>query len=374
MNGSAARMNTTTGTKMRTRRPSRRLAALGLAVGLALTGCNSLGDGDGEGGPASGGGGGGETVTMARATWDTGWFQAEVYRQLLTEIGYSVTDPAAVTRDANGFYPALARGEFDLWANGWFPLHEPYRQGELVTGQTYAAAVSPVGRQVAAGARQGYLVDKATADEMGITSMTDFEDAAVAAAFDGDGNGLADLIGCNDGWGCNLTITDHIAELPWGPNVEQVVGEYNSLFDDVLAAVDAGEPVLFYTWTPNWTVAEVIPGEDVVWLPSPSLEGVDNTEVDGLQGCAGDADPCDLGWQINDIQAVANTDFLDDHPDVKALLEAVEIPLDDIAAQNQEMRQADDYGSAQLTAAAETWISDNRDQVDEWIQAARDAG
>ncbi len=61
------------------------------------------------------------TVRMARPTWDTGWFQAEIYRQLLVELGYDVTGP--VTMDNDEFYRAVAAGEVDFWASGWFPLH-----------------------------------------------------------------------------------------------------------------------------------------------------------------------------------------------------------------------------------------------------------
>ena len=52
------------------------------------------------------------------------------------------------------------------------------------------------------------MIDKATADAMGITSMSQLEDASVAAMFDQDGDGLADLIGCNEGWGCATIIND----------------------------------------------------------------------------------------------------------------------------------------------------------------------
>lgn len=35
----------------------------------------------------------GETVSMARATWDTGWFQTEIFKKLLEELGYAVNKP-----------------------------------------------------------------------------------------------------------------------------------------------------------------------------------------------------------------------------------------------------------------------------------------
>lgn len=351
---------------------NRRILALVAVFALVLAACDSLAeDADGEGGPAEGEAPGGQ-VTMARATWDTGWFQAAIYSQLLDELGYDVSDPAELTRDANTFYPALAQEEVDLWANGWFPLHEIYLERELFSGQLISEPIEPVGIEVEAGALQGYLIDKATADAMGISSMSDLADASVAAAFDKDGDGLADLEGCNDGWGCNLVIDQHIEELDWGANVEQVVGEYGDLINDVVVpAVEAGEPVLFYTWTPNWTIDVLEPGVDVVWLESPALEDDEGlTEVEGLQGCAGD-DPCDLGWPVNDIRAVANTEFLDDNPPIRRLLEVVAIPLQDIADQNARMASSSAYTDADIHEDAADWIEANRDLVDGWLAAAR---
>ncbi len=348
-----------------------RTLALTTVLTMVLVACGDAGQGGADGGP---GGEGSADIVMARADWETGFMQAAVYQQLLQELGYAVTDPAAETRSAATFYPAVARGDIDLWANGWFPLHDIYLSREQFTGQTVDEPVEAVGTQVAAGAIQGYLVDKATADQLGLTSMSDLADPGVASTFDRDGDGKADLLGCNDGWGCNLVITEHIADLDWGANVEQVVGDYYSLFDDAIAQVAAGEPTLLYTWTPNWTVEELVPGEDVVWLPSEALESAEGeTAVPGLAGCAGDADPCDLGWQVNDIRAVANIDFLDEHPDVRALLEAVEIPLEDIEEQNLRMAEADGYTNAQIQQDAADWIAANRDLVDGWLEQARNA-
>lgn len=342
------------------------------ALALVAAACGSLAeDGDGDGGPAAGGEVGGD-VTMARATWDTGWFQAAIYAELLDELGYDVSDPADLTRDANTFYPALAQEEVDLWVNGWFPLHDIYFQRPLFSGQLISEPIEKVGFEVEAGAIQGYLVDKATADELGITSMSDLADPSVAAVFDDDGDGRADLYGCNEGWGCNLKINDHISELDWGPNVEQVVANYTDLINDVVRQrVEAGEPVLFYTWTPNWTIDVLTPGEDVVWLESPALEADEGTtSVSGLAGCAGD-DPCELGWPVNDIRAVANTEFLDENPPIRRLLEVVEIPLQDIADQNARMAMEAEYTDAQIRADATAWIEDNRALVDSWLETAR---
>jgi glycine betaine/proline transport system substrate-binding protein len=39
--------------------------------------------------------------------------------------------------------------------------------------------------------------------------------------------------------------------------------------DETIERYHRGEPVLFYTWTPNWTVGKLVPGKDVVWLQVP---------------------------------------------------------------------------------------------------------
>jgi ABC-type proline/glycine betaine transport system substrate-binding protein len=137
---------------------------------------------------------GGETVALARATWDTGWFQTEIFKKLLEELGYTVNEPH--TMDNLAFYLAAAAGEIDLWANGWFPSHHLFVEDERVQGR-----VEAVGFEVKAGALQGYLVDKKTADAMEINSLGDLKDPEIAAVFDHNGNGKADLIGCNVGWG-----------------------------------------------------------------------------------------------------------------------------------------------------------------------------
>ncbi len=303
-----------------------------------------------------------QTVTMARANWSSGYMQAEIYAQLIEELGYTVTDPAAHTLNPYSFYPALDSGQYDLWVNGWFPTHDIYLTSETAAGLEYDRSIEAVGQQVESGALQGYMIDKATADSMGITSMSQLADASVAAVFDQDGDGLADLIGCNEGWGCATIIDNHITELGWGANVEQVSGTYGELMQGVQSRVAAGEPVLFYAWTPNWTYEALPPGDAVVWLESPALEDDEGTtEVRGLAGCAGN--PCDLGWPVNSIRAVANSEFLDDNADIRRLLEQVQIPLDDIAAQNAAGSDAKD--------AAADWIADNRALVDIWLANAR---
>ena len=311
------------------KRASTAIAAVAAFV-LVLSACAV----EDEGGP----------VAIARANWSSGYMQAAIYAQLIEELGHEVTDPASATLSPYSFYPALAAGQYDLWANGWFPLHDFYLEGENVTGQEVDLPIEPVGWQVAQGATDGLMIDKASADSLGITSMDGV--AANAGVFDNDGDGKADLIGCNVGWGCESFINEQIADESWGSNVEQISGTYDDLVAGVVDKVGAGEPALFYAWTPNWTNTVLVEGQNAVWLQS----------------------------NVNHIRAVANTDFLDDNPDIRRLLEVVAIPLSDIAAQNARMAAADEYSEADVAADAAAWIAGNRERVDDWLAQARSAG
>lgn len=337
-----------------------------VVASLVLTACAADEDDDGS-------------VAMARATWESGYMQAAIYAQLIEELGHTVSDPAGSTLDPNSFYPALDSGQYDLWVNGWFPFHNRYLKAELVSGLSVDTDMEPVGYQVRSGAIQGYMIDKATADAEGITSMNQLADASVAQLFDLDGDGLANLIGCNEGWSCKSTIDTHIAAHDWGDNVEQISGDYNDLFSEIRDRVAAGEPALFYAWTPNWTHEVLMPGTEVVWLEADALEDEEvSSEVQGLRGCG--SDPCNLGWAVSSIRAVGNIDFLDDNPDIRRLLEVVSIPLPDIAEQNARMADAGGYSEDEtrggysdedIWADAAAWIEDNRSTVDGWLDSAK---
>ncbi len=338
----------------------RRLATTALCAGILSLPLAAAADQPGER----------TTINLARATWDTGWWQAEVYTQLFEELGYTVSQPT--TLDNPPFYQAVALGDVDLWVNGWFPLHNTYEE-------FFAEGAELVGYVAEGGALQGYLIDRATAEAHDLAYVEDLLEPEIAALFDATGNGLADLVACPPGWGCEEVISHHFEVFGWDEYFHPITASYSAGMADALGRFAAGEPIFFYTWTPNWTVGELVPGEDVVWLqmretslPEDQMHLADATEVEGLAGCAGGADPCDLGWPANDIRPVANSAFLDANPAVRALLEVVRIPIDDIFAQNAAMNEGED-SPADLRRQASEWIAANRDQVDDWLSEAREA-
>jgi len=305
-------------------------------------------------------------VQLVQPNDDTGWIMTYFYAQLLDELGYTVAEP--LTLDIPVAYQSVSQGSAHIYPDGWFPLHNTYIQTPGFAGE-------PVGYVVEQGALQGYLVDKASAEEFGITSLEDFKRDEVKKAFDRNGDGLADLVACPPGWGCELTITHQMDAFDLRDHINPIKAGYSASMADAIAAYEAGSPILFYTWTPNWTVNELKPGEDVVWIETPSIDLpeeqmalADSAVVSGVEGCVDD--PCQLGWPVNDIRPVANTQFLEENPAVRTLLEEASMDVNFIYEQNATMRNGEDTVE-DLERQAADYIEANREAVDGWLEAAR---
>lgn len=307
----------------------------------------------------------GTAVTMARPTWDTGWFHTEIYRQLLGELGYDVSQP--MTLDNPAFYQAVGYGDVTMWVDGWFPNHNTYRPA-------FESGAETIGAVARGGAMEGYLVSKDAADRLNITSLDDFKRDEVKEAFDRNGDGKADLVACPPGWGCEIVLDHHIDAYDLRDDVNLIKAGYAASMADAVAAHENGEPVLFYTWTPNWTVHELQPGKDVVWIEVPKVDLpeqlmplADAATQPDVEGCV--SNPCRLGFPASDIVSVVNSDFLKANPAARALLETAEVPLADMSAQNAKMNA----GDTDIEAQAKAWIADHRDSVDGWLEKARAA-
>lgn len=329
---------------------------IGIAVALAAASVRAAEPGEGV------------TVEPARATWDTGWFQTEIYIKALEELGYDVERPT--TLDNPPFYQSVAQGDVDFWVNGWFPLHNTYKK-------TFEKGASTVGYVAKGGALQGYLVDKASSEKYGIKSLEDFKRPEVKRAFDSDGDGKAELVACPPGWGCELVISHHLDAYKLRNYVEPVKASYSASMADAMGRYNDGEPIFFYTWTPNWTVGLLKPGEDVVWigvdhpsLPKDQKQFEDATTVPGVAGCV--SDPCKLGWPANDIRPVANNEFLESNPAARRLFEVVTIPLEDIFKQNAKMFEGED-SKEDIERHATEWINNHQKMFNHWLDEARKA-
>ena len=339
----------------------------------------------------------GVSVTMARADWATGYFQAQVYKQMLEELGYDVSEPSENELGPSLAYLAMAQGDIDFWTNSWYPGHTAWWEPELPDGSLVGDHVEKVGAVFRGGGLQGMLVTKSVADEHGIAFIDQInDDADIRAVFDSDGDGDADIYGCQESWTCDNIITNQILFSGWD-NIDQTIAGYDAMFAEAVVKANAGEPMVIYTWTPSAYITELRPGDNVYWIGMRNT--LDDSNPSGVEGGAahdqrywsGTTDEvrldipveqcpaaaefgyCPIGWVPADIQVTANSDWLAANPAAAELLRQAKLSVVDVSIANVEQDQGD-YTEAEIAQAAGGWIADNRAVVDGWLAAALAAG
>ncbi|MFO7750853.1 MAG: glycine betaine/L-proline ABC transporter substrate-binding protein ProX [Desulfobacteraceae bacterium] len=304
----------------------------------------------------------GTTVQPARATWTTGFFLEALYSRALSELGYDVRNPKDLSNPI--FYQAVCQGDVDFWANGWFPLHDDQLPSN------FDEKAEKVGYVARAGALQGYLASREMVKKYDITSLDDFKRPEVKKAFDDNGDGKADLVACPPGWGCEKAITKHMKAYGLNDHINTIKAGYSASMADAVARADAGQPVFFYTWTPNWTVFRLKPGKDVMWLNVPhDLEG-ENTDAMDVEGAA--TNPVKMGFVPNDINVVANKDFLKENPAAEKLFQVMFVPIQEIFAQNNKMFEGENK-QRDIEGHVDEFIAKHQNKWNTWLKAAKAA-
>jgi len=343
---------------------------LGIATTLAIaiaglsacdTGEQAVDTGDGEGTTEVAAGelpGEGISVTPGYSVLEE-LFQTEIVNIGLEEMGYTI-EPGRELEYAT-LHVDIANGGITYTAAHWEKLHE-----EFFANSGGDDALERTGTFIP-NVLQGYKVDSATAEEYGITSLEQLKDPEIAALFDTDGDGKANLTGCNPGWGCELVIEHQLDEYGLRDTVQHDQGQYFALIADTITRYEQGEPVLFYTWTPLWVSGVLQEGEDVTWLEVPY------TSLPEAQGEVSEADTSaegkNLGFAVDQQVILANQEFVDNNPAAEKFFELVEVPIGDVSAQNQLIQDGEDTPE-QIREHAEAWVAENQDQFDAWIEEA----
>ncbi|WP_087025029.1 glycine betaine/L-proline ABC transporter substrate-binding protein ProX [Thaumasiovibrio subtropicus] len=287
-------------------------------------------------------------------------FQTLIVNKAMEALGYEVLPTKEV--DYNVAYTSIAEGDATYLTVGWFPLHADkytmaggdekfFRKGQYISG-----------------AAQGYLIDKATAEKHNITNIGQLTDPAIAKLFDANGDGKADLTGCNPGWGCEMVIEHQIDAFKLSDTVTHNQGNYAAIIADTISRYKKGDPILYYTWTPYWVSGVLVPGKDVVWLevPHSALPGersnVDTALPNGKN----------YGFEMNSMRIVANKAFADANPAAAKLFEIIKVNINDVSAQNMIMNTGKN-SAADIESHANGWIKANQATFDAWVEAAKQA-
>ena len=269
-------------------------------------------------------------------------FRGEVAMEGLRELGYKVQEPKET--EYGVMMVALANGDADFTVHLWDKLHDKFYQ------QAGGNDVMVKAGDIMPGVLQGYLIDKKTAEQYHIKYITDLKKPEIAKLFDTDGDGKANLTGCNPGWGCELVIAHHMKAYGLGDSVHVDQGSYFALMADTITRYKEGKPILYFTWVPQWISTVLVEDKDVVWLEVPKTDLPDgNNAVDTM-----------------------NKEFAEENPAATKFLSLMQITTADESAQNLKMQQGEKK-PADITRHAKEWVAAHRQQFDEWLQASRAA-
>ncbi|WP_293089679.1 glycine betaine/L-proline ABC transporter substrate-binding protein ProX [Okeania sp. SIO3B5] len=290
-------------------------------------------------------------------------FLTEVINIGLEKLGYQTE--AVKQLSVPVVHISVSNGELDFYTDHWEKLQNKFfiENGGEDKFQRVGIIVD--------NALQGYQIDKKTADKYKITSLEQLKNPKIAQLFDSDGDGKANLAGCNPGWGCELVIEHHLDVYGLRDTVEHDQGNYDILLADVVARNRLEKPILYYLYTPHWIPAVLEPGKDAIWLEVPF------TSLPKEQGEVSEQetmlDGKNLGIAVDRVRIVANNKFLQANPAAKRLFELVSIPIEDVNAQ-QKLVQDGESNSKDFRRHAEEWIKKNQEKFDGWVEEARNTG
>lgn len=289
-------------------------------------------------------------VRPSNSSWIEEQFLTEIVNIGLERLDYEVEDIQQA--DYAALHVSMANGALDYTTGFYEPAHQSFF--ENAGGDE---KLERIGHVVLGGGVHGLLIDKKTADEHNISRLEQLQDSDIAQLFDTDGDGKANLAGCDVGWKCNEIIEHQIDVVGLKDTVQQDQGNYAALMADVLVRHAQGEPVLYYAYSPHWLLTKLKPEEDVIWLDVPPPES---------------SDDADLGFSITKQRIVANQTFIDENPVAKRFFEVIAIPVDDLNRESSLINDGED-SSDDIRRHAEEWVENNSGLFEGWLKEAQQA-
>lgn len=287
-------------------------------------------------------------------------FQTMLVTRALEKLGYDVSPIKEVA------YPtahiAVANGDATFIANHWNPHHAEFYKAAGGDAKLSRKGV------YAAGAAQGYMIDKKTADKYKITHLSQLTDPKLAKLFDTTGDGKANLVGPSAGWGGEAVVEHQLDTFKLRDTVTYTQGNYPALIADTVARFKAGQPVLYYAWTPYWLSNVMRPGQESVWLEVPfsAMPGVQaGTDTKMPNGK-------NYGFPLNNEYIVANKVFVEKNPAAAKLFEIMVLPINDISTQNRRMNDGENQ-QKDIERHTDGWIKAHQSTFDGWIAQAKAA-
>ena len=289
----------------------------------------------------------GETVRPVTLPTEDSIFLSTIVNLGLEKLGYEVETTKQMETFSNFF--AVSSGDADFFVPAW--EIQSISLFENSGGEAKLEKVGSLVRDIL----QGYQIDLKTARKYDIQNIEQLKDPEIAKIFDTDGDGKANLIGCNAGWICQDAIEHHLDIYDLGDTVEIEQGSYSALIADTIKRYGQGEPILYYTWLPHWLASILEVGKDVVWLEVPE----ENTDFEGKN----------LGFPKDTVRVVASRQFVEANPVAKHFFELVRVPIEDINAE-QKLVMIGENKMEDIRRHALNWVDEHRDLFESWLEEA----
>ncbi|MDY6805259.1 MAG: glycine betaine/L-proline ABC transporter substrate-binding protein ProX [Cyanobacteriota bacterium] len=291
----------------------------------------------------------GRKVRPAIGVTEDSMFLSEILSLGLEKLGYQVAKPKQL--EPITAYLTVSNGDADFFPTAW-----EKQESELFEKSGGDEKLEKVGILVSNGL-QGYQIDLKTAREYNISNIEQLTNPEIAKIFDTDGDGKANLIGCNAGWTCQEAIEHHVDLYGLGDTVEIQQGSYSTLMADGIKRYGQGQPILYYTWVPHWLASVLEVGKDVVWLEVP--EDAETTDLEGIN----------LGFPKDTIRVLASRKFAEANPTAQSFFELVKVPIEDINTE-QKLVMRGEGKMEDIRRHALNWVEENRDLFDGWLREA----
>ena len=284
-------------------------------------------------------------------------FQTLLVTRALQKLGYDVLPIKEV--DYPIAHMAVASGDATFMANHWNPHHAEFYKSAGGDAKLSRKGV------YSAGASQGYMIDRKTAEKYKITRLDQLTDPKLAKLFDANGDDKADLVGPSAGWGGEAVVEHQLNTFKLRDTVTYTQGNYPALIADTIARFKQGKPVLYYAWTPYWLSKVLRPGRESVWLEVPfsAMPGVQaGTDTEQANGK-------NYGFPLNNEYIVANKVWAEKNPAAAKLFEVMVLPIADISSQNSRMQDGENR-QQDVKRHTDGWIKAHQKTFDGWIAQA----
>lgn len=283
------------------------VAALVLGLGLLVSGCSGFGSE--------------RKITVIHMRWDENVAVSTLTKILLEEnLDYEVELKLAESLDSA--FTEVADGEVDAFQDVWMPNHEslltdvrgqvehlePWFEGET----SYGIAVP-------------YYMQTDSLAEL-------------------DESGTDRIIGIEPGAAFHPQITEEVIPA-YDLDVGLVESSTPAMLDEVDKAYRFKEPIVFLAWSPHWMNDEY----DFRYLD----------------------DPKDAQGKFNDparISSIVQEDLAEREPAAYEFLETLSLSEEEVIQLEADINEK---GPESPAKGVEFWISQNRDVVQPWIEAAR---